>query len=237
MSREQRLASTFVELADTLVEDFDVVDLLTLLAERCVELLDVAAAGVLLAGSTERLHLVGATSEAAETVELFQIQNSEGPCQDCFRSGEAVDTPDLADAGDRWPQFAPVAVAAGFRGAHAVPLRLRGQIVGVVGLFRAVPGSFSAEDLGTAQALADVASIAVIQSRALHDSHIVREQLQHALNDRVAIEQAKGIVAERLGCSVDDAFTILRTRARATSRRLSLVARDVVVGRVDPTHW
>lgn len=237
MSREQRLASTFVELADTLVEDFDVVDLLTLLAERCVELLDVAAAGVLLVGPGNRLHLVGATSEAAETVELFQIQNAEGPCQDCFRTGEPVEASDLAHAGDDWPHFAPVAVSAGFRAAHAVPLRLRGQIVGVVGLFRAVSGTFSTDDLAIAQALADVASIAVVQSRALHDSHLVREQLQQALNDRIAIEQAKGIISERVGCGVDAAFMILRTHARSTSRRLSLVAQDVVLGLVDPVHW
>lgn len=230
MTREQRLASTFVELADSLVEDFDVVDLMVLLTERCVELLDAAAAGLLLADGAGGLRLIAATSDALETVELFQVQNDEGPCRDCFHTGAAVNTADLADDEGRWPRFAPVAVAAGFRAAHALPLRLRGQMLGALNLFRAEPIALSRSDLTTAQALADVATIAILQSRAVHDSHIVAEQLQEALDSRIAIEQAKGIIAAATGCGMDEAFTRLRKFARTSQRRLVQVSQEIVDG-------
>ena len=160
-----RLAQTFVELADSLVDDFDVVDLMVLLTERCVELLDANAAGLLLADAGGTLHLLAATSEAIETVELFQIQSDEGPCRDCFHSGAPVSALNLAEEGDRWPRFAPVAAAAGFRAAHAFPLRLRGRVLGAMNLFRTEPIALSASDIATARALTDVATIAVIQSQ------------------------------------------------------------------------
>ena len=234
MTREQRLTATFVELADSLVEDFDVVDLMILLTERSVELLDAAAAGLLLADPTGSLNLIAATSEATEAVELFQVQNDEGPCSDCYRSGVTVGTTDLTAEGGRWPRFAPVAAAAGFRAAHAFPLRLRGQILGALNLFRTQPAALTDSDATAAQALADVATIALLQNRAINDSHVVADQLQQALTSRIAIEQAKGIIAERLGCGMDEAFRGLRHHARSSGRRLAEVSQEIVAGTLRP---
>jgi GAF domain-containing protein len=231
-SVDLRLATTFVELADSLVEDFDVIDLMVLLTERCVELLGANAAGLLLADPQGTLHLMAATSEALETVELFQIQSDEGLCRDCFHLGETVSTLNLADEGARWPSFAPVAADAGFRAAHAFPLRLRGQVLGALNLFRTEPVALSELDIATAQALADVATIAVLQSRAAEDAQVVADQLQDALNTRVSIEQAKGIVAEGLACTTDEAFRQLRRHARDHSERLGEVAQQVIDGGV-----
>lgn len=234
VTREQRLATTFVDLADSLVEDFDVVDLMMLLAERCVELLDAAAAGLLLADGTGNLCLMAATSDAIQTVELFQIQSDEGPCRDCFHSGAPVSTHDLAAESDRWPRFAPVAAAAGFRAAHALPLRLRGQVLGALNLFRTEPVGLSRADLVTAQAFADVATIVLLQSRAVHDSQMIADQLQEALQSRIAIEQAKGVLAQALGLEMDQAFARLRRFARSGGRRLAEVAQEVVDGTIAP---
>ena len=234
MTREQRLASTFVDLADSLVEDFDVVDLMMLLTERCVELLDAAAAGLLLADGEGNLRLMAATSEALQMVELFQIQSDEGLCRDCFHSGRPVSTPDLADESGRWPRFAPVASAAGFRAAHALPLRLRGQVLGALNLFRTEPVALSRADLATAQAFADVATIALLQSRALHDSQLIADQLQEALQSRIVIEQAKGILAQALGLEMDQAFARMRRHARSGERRLAEIAQEVVDGTIEP---
>ena len=233
MTREERLAATFVELADSLVEDFDVVNLMVLLTERCVELLDAAAAGLLLTDLTGSLHLVAATSEAVEAVEIFQVQNEEGPCQDCFTTGRPVTTRDLAEDGDRWPRFAPVAAAAGFRAANALPMRLRGEVIGALNLFRVEPVALERNEVTTAQALADVATIALLQSRAVRDSRMVSEQLQEALTSRIAIEQAKGIVAQSLGIDLDQSFSRLRAFARSNGRRLTDVAQDVIDGKVE----
>ena len=230
VSREERLGRTFVELADTLVDDFDVVDLLVLVAERCVELLDASAAGLLLADPEGSLHLMAATSDATELVELFQIQNDEGPCLECFRTGVPVLVPDIAGEAGRWPSFAPVAVGAGFRGTHAVPLRLRTRTLGALNLFRAEPGRLSEADAATAQALADVATIALLQHRAAREAQAVAEQLRGALDSRIAIEQAKGVIAERAGVDMAEAFGRLRSYARANQRLLADVAHDIVDG-------
>jgi transcriptional regulator with GAF, ATPase, and Fis domain len=234
MTREERLAETFVELADSLVEDFDVVDLMVLLTERSVELLAAASAGLLLADNTGSLYLIAATGKDVETVEHFQVQTGEGPCRDCFRTGLPVSTGDLASESERWPRFVPVALAAGFRAAHAFPLRLRGQILGALNLFRVEPVALTPPDVAAAQALADVATIALLQSRAIHEAHIVAEQLQQALTSRIAIEQAKGVIAERLGCTTDEAFAILRRYARSNGRRLAEVALEVAEGTLRP---
>jgi GAF domain-containing protein len=232
VTREQRLASTFVELADSLVDDFDVVELMTLLTERSIELLDASAAGLLLVDPLGALRVVAATSDETEAVELFQIQNSEGPCHDCARTGTPVNVPILEARGDRWPSFVPVALQAGFLATHAVPLRLRGEVLGALNLFRSEAVALTAADLAMAQALADVATITLVQSRVTEDARIVRDQLQEALNSRVTIEQAKGVLAERLGCGVDEAFVRLRRHARTSGRRLSDVAREVSEGRL-----
>lgn len=223
-----------MELADSLVDDFDVVELMVLLTERCVELLDVSAAGLLLSDGHGALRLMAATSEATEIVELFQVQSDEGPCCDCFRSGVPVNAVDLTDESDRWPRFAPVAAAAGFHAVSAFPLRLRGQVLGALNLFRTEPVMPSRSDMATAQALADVATIALLQNRAITESNEVNEQLGQALNSRIAIEQAKGVIAERLSCGVDEAFTRLRRFSRSGQRRLSEVAREVVEGGLTP---
>jgi hypothetical protein len=233
MDREQRLAETFVELADTLTDEFDVIDFLQVLAARCVELLDVAAAGIMLAGQGDSLMTVAASDERARLLELFEIQNDEGPCRDCYRLGTAVVNVDLRGARERWPQFAPQAIAGGFRFANAVPLRLRSQVVGSLNLFHAGAGGLSSGELRLAQALADAATIGIVQQRTIRRSEVVTGQLQAALTSRIIIEQAKGVLAERLKISADEAFEVLRGAARSRNRLLSDLARDVTSGSAD----
>lgn len=230
MTRESLLATTFVEMADTLVDDFDIVDLLTTLVDRCVEILDVDAAGIMLVDSGGTLRATASSSEVMRVVELFELQSDEGPCLDCFHTGQAVVTDDLAALDGRWPNFTPVAIAAGFRSADAIPMRLRDQVVGALNLFSAVPGSLRHPDVFVAQALADIATIAILQQRQVFDADVVNVQLNHALTSRIAIEQAKGIVAERESLDMADAFSRLRTYARNHNRRLHDVATDIVDG-------
>ena len=231
-TREHRLSRTFVELADTLVDDFDVVELLSRLGERCVQLFDAAAAGVLLVDDQGALRLMAATSEAVELVELFQLQNAEGPCFDCFNAGEAIEVADLEAASERWPRLVPIAMGAGFRSAHAFPMRLRGRVLGALNLFRNTTGALESADVDAAQALTDVATIAILQERAAHDGKLLSQQLHLALNSRVAIEQAKGVIAERAGVDMNDAFTRLRGYARRNQRLLGEVAQDLVDGKI-----
>jgi GAF domain-containing protein len=232
LSREERLTGTFVELADSLVDRFDIVDLLTLLAERSVEIFDVDAAGLLMSDIGGELRLMAATSEAIELVELMQLQADQGPCLDCFRTGAAVLVADLGDVAERWPRFAPEAMSIGFRAVHAVPLRLRGRVIGALNLFRTSPGGLDHADATAAQALADVATVALLQQRAVTEAQILAEQLQDALNSRVAIEQAKGVLAAQADVGMDEAFLQLRSYARAHQRLLTEVAEDVVAGRL-----
>lgn len=236
MTRESVLANTFVELADTLVDDFDIVDLLTTLSGRCVEILDVDAAGIMLVGSDDTLRAAASSSEVMRIVELFEIQAREGPCWDCYRTGQPVVNQDLADVDGRWPTFAPVATAAGFRAADAVPLRLRDQVIGALNLFSAEPGSLDDDDLVVARALADVATIAILQQRRIFDTDTVNDQLNHALTSRITIEQAKGIVAERERLDMPEAFDRLRTYARSNNRRLHDVATALINGELDLSH-
>jgi GAF domain-containing protein len=239
MTREAVLARTMVELADNLVDDFDIVDLLTTLSDRCVEVLDVAAAGIMLAAPDGELRAMASSSEAMRIVELFELQSQEGPCLDCYRTGQPVVNQDLAATDGRWPRFTTVAVEAGFRGADAIPMRLRGQIIGALNLFRAEAGSLTEGDVAVAQALADIATIAILQRRQAAEAEIVNEQLTYALSSRIAIEQAKGVIAERDMQSVDEAFLRLRQHARNHNQRLADVARDVVAGSVrslEPLH-
>ena len=231
-SREAALAETFVELADNLVADFDVVELLTLLADRCVEVLGVGAAGLMLVGPEGDLRVMASSSEAMRVLELFEIQAQEGPCLDCHRTGLPVSDRDLTAADRRWPRFAAEALAAGFRSVQALPMRLRGSVVGALNLFHLQPGEMPAADVAAAQALADVATIAILQHRAAQEAQTLNEQLNQALNTRIVIEQAKGMVAERLGLDLEAAFTTLRNHARNHNLRLADVAQDVVVGQV-----
>jgi len=233
-TREERLARTLVELADTLVDEFDVVDLLALLVDRSVELLDASAAGLVLTGADGQLRLMASTSEAIELVELFQVQNGQGPCLDCYRTGEPVSVEDLLFMVDRWPRFVPFAVGAGFRAAHAVPLRLRGRVLGALNLFRNDPGGLGQADVSAGQALADVATIAMLQSQAMREANVVADQLHHALRSRVAIEQAKGMLAEQAGIGMDEAFRLIRGYARDHRQLLAEVAEQVVDGNLAP---
>ena len=232
MTREALLARTLVELADNLVDDFDIVDLLTTLSDRCVEVLDVAAAGIMLVAPNGELRVMTSSSEAMRVVELFELQSQEGPCLDCYRSGEAVVNHDLAAAG-RWPEFAAVALEAGFRSADAVPMRLRSQVIGALNLFRSEPGALSDSDVIVAQALADVATIALLQHRTAVAAEVVNEQLTGALNSRILIEQAKGILAERHQLDMEQAFGRLRSHARNNNQRLSDLAHELVHGTLD----
>ena len=230
MPREPMLARTFVELADTLVDDFDVVELLSLLVDRCVEILDVSAAGLMLVAPEGDLRVVASSSEAMRVVELFELQSQEGPCLDCYRSGQPVLNQHLGTVDGRWPNFTPVALEAGFRSVHALPMRLRGAIIGALNLFRTHEGPLDANDVLAAQALADVATIAILQHRAALEAQVVNEQLNHALNSRVLIEQAKGVLAERAGLDIEHAFARLRSYARNNNRQLVDVAQDVIDG-------
>jgi GAF domain-containing protein len=219
-----------VELADTLVADFDVVELLTRLADRCVDVLGVSAAGLMLAGPDANLRVMASSSEAMRLLELFELQAEEGPCLDCYRAGQPVVNQDLAMADSRWPRFAPEALAAGFRSVHALPMRLRGTVIGALNLFHLEPGEMQTADVEAAQALADVATIAILQHRATLEAQVVNQQLQHALNSRVVIEQAKGMVAERESLNMEEAFSALRTHARNHNLRLVDVAEAVIAG-------
>ena len=232
MAREAILARTLVELADTLVAEFDVVDLLTLLTDGCVDVLDVAAAGLMLATPAGDLRVMASSSEASRLLELFELQAQEGPCLDCYRTGEQVVNQDLASAGARWPLFAAEALAAGFKSVHALPMRLRGAVIGALNLFHVDPGLMRPADITAAQAMADVATIAVLQHRASVEAQIINEQLSHALNSRIIIEQAKGMLSERAGIDVDEAFGHLRSHPRNHNRQLVDVAQDVLDGRL-----
>ncbi|HZN13146.1 MAG TPA: GAF and ANTAR domain-containing protein [Acidimicrobiales bacterium] len=236
MPRETLLARTLVELADTLVDDFDIIELLTLLTDRCVDVLDVGAAGLMLVGPDGNLRVMASSSETMRVLELFELQSEQGPCLECYRDGTPVVNQDLASVSDRWPRFAAEALKAGFHSVHALPMRLRGAVIGALNLFRIEPGEMSAIDVAAAQALADVATIAILQHRAMLAAQLLNEQLQNALNSRVLIEQAKGMVAERLGADMEHAFLALRTYARSHNRRLVDVAGDVIAGKLFARH-
>jgi GAF domain-containing protein len=224
------VAQTMVQLADTLVSDFDLVDLLTGLADRCVETLAVSAAGVMLAGPGGELRAIASSSEAMRMLELFELQADEGPCLDCFATGTAVAYQELATAVDRWPRFASKAMSAGFAAVQALPMHHGDTVVGALNLFHLTPGVMRAIDIATAQAFADVATIAILQHRLATETQLVNDQLNSALTTRIVIEQAKGMVAERRGIDMERAFATLREHARDHNLRLAEVCGDVVDG-------
>jgi GAF domain-containing protein len=219
------LIRTLVELADNLVDDFDVVDLLTLLADRCVEVLDVAATGVMLAAPSGALQVVASSSEAMRVLE---------PCVDCYAAGEPVLNVNLEAADTRWPRFASEAVTAGFGSVHALPLRLRGQTIGALNMFRADQGNLDAGDVSAAQGLADIATIAIIQHQVAVDAQTLNLQLSQALNSRIAIEQAKGKISQAANIDMDRAFQRMRAHARNHNLRLSQLAADIAQGTTHP---
>jgi transcriptional regulator with GAF, ATPase, and Fis domain len=230
MADQQLLVETLVALADTLVDDYDVIDFMQTLAERSVELLDVSAAGIMLADGEGRLRHAACSSEQMRLVELLELQLEEGPCFDAFRDQTAVRSDTAEDVAKRWPRFAPHAHDGGFVAVSAVPLRLRGQAVGALNLFSVRQGALDEDDLGVVQAMADIATIGILQERLIHDQSILTAQLETALDSRVVIEQAKGIVAERDHINVDEAFRRIRRFTRNTNRRLSDTARGIVDG-------
>jgi transcriptional regulator with GAF, ATPase, and Fis domain len=231
-SREQLLAATFVGLADTLVADFDVIDFLHLLATRSVELLAADAAGIMLADD-DGLHVMASSTEEARMLELYELQNDEGPCLDCYRTGQPVGRADLQAMHSTWPVFTLRLREFGFHSAYALPMRLRGDTIGALNLFRATPGPLSESALAIGQAMADVATVGLLQERAIAASEQLAIQLQEALTSRITLEQAKGVLAQRIGLSMDGAFQLMRDYARGRGKRLGDVAADIVEGSVD----
>jgi GAF domain-containing protein len=219
-----------VALADSLVNDFDVIELLTMLADRCVELLEVSAVGIMLAGPDGTLRVIASSSEQMRLLELFELQTEQGPCLESYQTGEAVTHLDLSTATQRWPRFVPEAIAHGFGSVHAIPLRLRGTVIGALNLFHTDPAGIDDEGLQAARAFADIATIAILQYRAAVGSHELVDQLNTALNTRIVIEQAKGIIAERRHLDMEGSFAVLRQHARNNNLRLSDVAAAVVAG-------
>lgn len=231
MTREALLTRTFVEFADTLVaQEFDVVELLTTLADRCVEILDVAAAGLMLVAPEGDLRVIASSSEAMRLVELYELQAEEGPCLDCYNIRQPVLNEHLDQ--DRWPAFQQVALSAGFHTVHALPMRLRQQVIGALNLFHTSRQDLDAEDVVTGQALADAATITIMHQRAANEDRLVNAQLQEALNTRVVIEQAKGLIVGRTSLDMDAAFSRIRTYARNHNRKLSETAANILDERI-----
>jgi GAF domain-containing protein len=225
----ERLATIFVEVADTLVDDFDLLDFLQMVTERAAGLVDAAAAGLMLADQRGRLEFMAGSDENVRLIELFQLQNQEGPCLEAFHSGQPVINVDLAAATHRWPLFAPRAVATGFLTVHAFPLRLRDQVIGALNIFGGARGvKLTGTEVPIVQALADVAAIGILQERAIRRGEELTEQLQGALNSRIVIEQAKGAIAQSRGVTVDEAFTLIRAYARSHNRQLTDLAHVIV---------
>ena len=233
MDGYERLGQVFVELADTLVDEFDPVDFMQTLTDRSVELLGADAAGLMLADQRGGLQLMASTMDRAHDLEIFELQIREGPCVDCFATGRPVVNIDLTEAHERWPVFTPAAVEAGFRATHALPLRLRRQVLGAVNLFTVEPRRLDDVHLAIGQAMADVATIGLLHERNLREQAVLSEQLQAALHSRVLIEQAKGVLAARAGIGVAEAFVRMRAYARHHGVTLTAVATAVVDGSID----
>ncbi|KMO75923.1 ANTAR domain-containing protein [Mycolicibacterium obuense] len=229
--REERVLDAVNSLVDSLLVDFDVVDLLTELTERCAQLLDVAAAGFLLADPFDRLHLLAATTQQARDLEIFQLQIDQGPCVDCYLTGAPVSVASLDAAAEaRWPQFVPEAVADGFASVHAVPMRAAGIVLGALGLFGTSPGELNQADLLVAQTLAHIACVTILQGQAPTPATVL-PQLRAALVGRTVVEQAKGLLREVLDVSVEEAFAVLRAYAHTTGQHLTDLARALMTDR------
>ena len=237
MTREAEVVRALVEMADTLVADYDVVELLTGLADRCVDLLGPSAAGVMLASPEGDLRLVASSSEAMRLLELFELEAHEGPCLDAFRTGAPVEHENLRAGQGRWPRFSTASLEAGFQSAAALPLRLRDQTIGAMNLLGVGQTPMNEADLIVARAFADLAALSILQHRATADSQRLNEQLSAALTSRVVIEQAKGVVSERAGIDLAEAFSRLRAYSRSNNLRLTDVAQAAIDGTLDPKAW
>lgn len=222
------LTDIFVEVADTLVEEFDLIEFLSTLVSHAVEVSDTAAVGLLLADQGGHLQLMAASRESARLLELFVLQNEEGPCRECYATAEIVVVPDLDETAARWPAFTQRASEAGFRSVCAIPMKHSGTTIGVLNMFNLAPDPFDPQDVRVIQAIAHIATIGILQERATRSSTLLTEQLQGALNTRIVIEQAKGVLAQKRGLDITQAFTALRAYSRGAGLQLSAVARDIV---------
>jgi GAF domain-containing protein len=231
-TREELLVHTFVSLADSLVSDFDVLELLQTLVDQATLLFDASASGIIIGPDDAHLEVVASTSEKSRLVGLMQLEVGEGPCVEAVTTGQVVSVADVRAIADRWPAFAAEAAGAGYVSVHAIPLRLRGQVIGSLNLFREHEGVLNEADAIAAQALADVATISVLQERTIRDTTVVHDQLRHALDSRVVIEQAKGVIAHTHGLDMDEAFRLIRAEARSTSTAMPALAAEIVAGRV-----
>lgn len=230
MVSTERMAAVFVEVADTLVDHFDLIDFLHDLTDHAADLGGAASAGLLLGDQNDQLHFMAASSEGAKHLELFQLQYAEGPCLDCHHTGKQIVVPDLRQATKRWPDFAPRAIAAGVHSVHAFPMRLRENVIGALNVFGQEPLPLDPIAAKLVQALADIATISIIQERASAQAELLTEQLQSALNTRIIIEQAKGVISRTHGVGVDSAFEMLRSHARRNQILLAALAHDIVIG-------
>lgn len=230
---ERALSATLVELADTLVSDYDLTDYLDRLLGHAVAAVGGAGGGVMLAADPHRnpvtLQLLASTDERVRSLEVFELQRDEGPCVDSFREGAQVIEANLP-ASDRWPLFTPAALELGFHSVYAFPMRLRGQVIGALNLFRGQSQDVNPDGVAMAQVYADMATIGILQQRAAREARELAANLQGALNSRVVIEQAKGVLAERIGYEMDEAYQALRWYARHRNLRLRDVAAGVVGG-------
>lgn len=231
-SRETLLVRTFVTVADSLVADYDIIDLLQTLVDRCTDLFDASAAGIILGPDDRHLEVIVSTGEASRSIGLMQLRAGEGPCVEAVTSGRVVSVSSRAEMHDRWPTFADASSESGYVSVHAIPLRLRGETIGSLNLFRDLEGALNESDATAAQALADVATISVLQERVIRDSTLVREQLQRALDSRVVIEQAKGVISHTHQLDMDSAYRLIRYHSRSSQTSLSAVAAGVIDGSV-----
>jgi len=234
MNRESLLIASLVEMADLLVDDYDVIDVLTVLSHRCVEAVDIDAAGIMLAPPVGELQFITSSSESMKLLELFQIHAGEGPCVDCIRNGLVITNEALSETDDRWPMFATRAIAHGFHAVHCLPMRLRGRTIGGLNLFRTRRGSLSVDDMVVARGLADVATIAILQHQSTFDARTSSSQLNNAINSRVIIEQAEGMIRQATNCEKGDAFERLRAHASAHSEGLTILARRIIGKSMNP---
>jgi GAF domain-containing protein len=232
-SREEQLNLAFVKVADTLTDDFDVIDLLHTLLHECTMILDVQAGGLMLADGSGELQLMASTSESSDFVEVMQLNAGFGPCLDCFATGEVVSIGDIENSGDKWPDFREAALARGFHSVHATPMRLRGKVLGTMNLFGTSIGELGKRDVSVAQALADVATIGILHERNVRESAIIADQLQRALSSRILVEQAKGVLSATGSMDVEDAFTTMREYARSNNLTLRAVAEAVTARTLD----
>ncbi|MHA7279891.1 GAF and ANTAR domain-containing protein [Arthrobacter sp. MDT2-2] len=227
-TRAARVSAAFVRIADTLVDEYDVLDLLHTLVDECVDLLDATAAGLMLAGPDGVLQVLASTSEESHLVEVLQQELGAGPCVECYVTGVPVTIRDIAGTGDRWPEFKDAAAAQGYQSVHAFPMRVRGRTIGAMNLFRVDRGELSDEDVAIGQALADVSTISILQERTIQESAVVNDQLQRALNSRILIEQAKGMISHISTVDTNEAFERLRAHARAHNTSLRATAEAVL---------